>query len=44
MARGATLRVGELVLVRVDDDAWPGIVRRVSTHVGALVEELIHRP
>lgn len=44
MARGATLRVGELVLVRVNDDAWPGIVRRVSTHVGALVEELLLCP
>jgi hypothetical protein len=40
MARGATLRVGELVLVRLADDAWSGVVRRVSASSGALVEEI----
>jgi hypothetical protein len=40
MARGATLRCGEWVLVRLTDDAWTGVVRRVSSRCGALVEEL----
>jgi hypothetical protein len=38
MARGATLRRGELVLVVDSDDAWAGVVRRVSAR-GAWVEE-----
>ena len=38
MARGATLRRGELVLVVGGDDAWTGVVRRVSAR-GAWVEE-----
>ena len=40
MARGATLRRGELVLVIGGEDAWTGVVRRVSAR-GALVEEQI---
>ena len=40
MARGATLRVGEWVLVSLVNDAWVGVVRRVSSRCGALVEEL----
>lgn len=40
MARGATLRLGEWVLVRLVDDTWAGVVRRVSSRCGALVEEL----
>lgn len=40
MARGATLRLGEWVLVRLGDDAWAGVVRRVSSRCGALVQEL----
>jgi hypothetical protein len=40
MARGATLRLGEWVLVCLADDAWAGVVRRVSSRCGALVEEL----
>ena len=38
MARGATLRRGEFVLVVSGDDAWTGVVRRVSAR-GAWVEE-----
>jgi hypothetical protein len=38
MARGATLRRGELVLVVGSEDAWTGVVRRVSAR-GAWVEE-----
>ncbi len=37
-ARGATLRRGEMVLVMDGDDAWTGVVRRVSAR-GALIEE-----
>lgn len=38
MARGATLRRGELVLVVGGEDAWTGVVRRVSSR-GAWVKE-----
>ena len=38
MVRGATLRRGELVLVVDSEDAWTGVVRRVSAR-GAWVEE-----
>jgi hypothetical protein len=43
MARGATLRLGEWVLVRLADGAWAGVVRRVSSSHGAMVEELVTR-
>lgn len=40
VATGATLVVGEVVIIADRDQAWTGVVRRVSVARGAMVQEL----
>jgi hypothetical protein len=45
-ATGATLQLGERVVVRCGDETWLAVVRRRHPTLGALVEELLtqHAP